>query len=87
MMVFLCNLHLKHSVKTYKVKVVQEVHTIIEYEIEADNEEQAKDKVYGLDPSEGNEVWDDLTYFNILDIEEVNNSQQELEENEKYSNT
>lgn len=71
---------------TYKVKVVQEVRTIIEYEIEADNEEQARDKVYGLDPSEGNEVWDDLTYFDILDIEEVNNSQQELEENEKYSN-
>lgn len=65
---------------TYKVKVVQEVRTIIEYEIEADNEEQARDKVYGLDPSEGNEVWDDLTYFDILDIEEVNNSQQELKE-------
>lgn len=80
MMVFHCNLHLKHSVKTYKVKVVQEVRTIIEYEIEADNEEQAKDKVYGLDPSEGDEVWDDLTYFDILDIKEVNNSQQELEE-------
>lgn len=71
MMVFHCNLHLKHSVKTYKVKVVQEVRTIIEYEIEADNEDQARDKVYGLDPSEGNEVWDDLTYFDILEVNEV----------------
>ena len=68
---------------TYKVKVVQEVRTIIEYEIEADNEKQARDEVYGLDPSEGNEVWDDLTYFDILDVEEVNKNIG----NEEYSNT
>lgn len=68
---------------TYKVKVVQEVRTIIEYEIEADNEEQAKDKVYGLDPSEGDEVWDDLTYFDILDVKEVDKNIG----NEEYSNT
>jgi len=68
---------------TYKVKVVQEVRTIVEYEIEADNEEQAKDKVYGLDPSEGDEVWDDLTYFDILDVKEVDKNIG----NEEYSNT
>lgn len=68
---------------TYMVKVVQEVRTIVEYEIEADNEEQAKDKVYGLDPSEGDEVWDDLTYFDILDVKEVDKNIG----NEEYSNT
>lgn len=68
---------------TYKVKVVQEVRTIIEYEIEADNAEQARDKVYFLDPSEGDEVWDDLTYFDILDVKEVDKNIG----NEEYSNT
>jgi hypothetical protein len=58
---------------TYKVKVVQEVRTVIEYEIEADNEDQAREIACGLEPTDGEETWSDLTYFDILDIKEVHN--------------
>ena len=53
----------------YCVKVVKEVRHFLEFEIEADSLQEAKDKAWNLgeEKNSGTEIDSDCTYFEILE--------------------
>ena len=57
--------------KTFIVKKFVETRSIIEFEIEANNEEEARETVmYVLDDNEGDEIWSEESDCFISEIKE-----------------
>ena len=54
----------------YKVKVIEEIRYNIIFEVEADSEEEATNIVTD-DILEGNIIDEEVTYFDITDIQEI----------------
>ena len=57
--------------KNYRVTVIEEVRLKVVHIVEAENEEDAKQQVYEIPSNEGDVTWEDQTYFEVKDIEEV----------------
>lgn len=76
MMVFHCNLHLKHSVKTYRVDVDEVIHCRVTFEFQTDGdpEEEIEDMISRGDYTELYEIdseEQEIRDFDIISIEEV----------------
>jgi len=57
----------------YCVKVVKEIRYFLEFEIEADSPQEAKNQVWGLEKKgKGIEIDSDCTYFDILECKQIN---------------
>jgi len=53
----------------YSVKVVKEIRHFLEFEIEADSPQEARDRVWNLgeEKDSGREIDSDCTYFEVLE--------------------
>ena len=51
----------------YYVKTLKEIRTVVEYEIEAESLQEARNIAYDLDEEDGNLVADDCSDFEILE--------------------
>ena len=58
----------------YYIKVVKEIRHFLEYEIEADSLQEAKNRVWDLgeEKDSGKEIDSDCTYFEILETKLIN---------------
>jgi hypothetical protein len=57
----------------YNIKVVKEVRHFLEFEIEANSPQEAKNQVWDLgEKNGGTEVDSDCTYFDILECKQIN---------------
>ena len=54
---------------TYKIRTIEEVRTLIEYIIEAETEEEAKNLIRYCD--DGKVIDEDLTYYEIISVDEM----------------
>lgn len=51
----------------YYVRTLKEIRTVVEYEIEAESLQEARNIAYDLDEEDGNLVVDDCSDFEILE--------------------
>ena len=57
----------------YCVKVVKEVRHFLEFEIEANSPQEAREQAWDLGETDGGtEVDNDCTYFEILEVKQTN---------------
>ena len=57
----------------YSIEVVKEVRHFLEFEIEANSPQEAKNKVWDLGEKGGGiEIENDCTYFEILECKQIN---------------
>lgn len=57
----------------YIIKAVKDVRHFLEFEIEADSLREAKEQVWDLgEKGGGTEIGNDCTYFEILEVEQIN---------------
>ena len=57
----------------YSVKVVKEVRHFLEFEVEADSSQEAKNIAWNLGEEDtGKEIDQDCTYYEVLEANEIN---------------
>lgn len=56
----------------YCVKVIKEIRHFLEFEIEADSPQEAKDRAWDLGEDNGKEIDSDCTYFEVLEANLIN---------------
>ena len=57
----------------YSVKVVKEIRHFLEFEVEADSSQEAKNIAWNLGEEDtGKEIDQDCTYYEVLEVNEIN---------------